>query len=161
QVYATTGILFLTCGTIAAWLAGQFRHRLVAALREAATRGQYERLTREVAEREKAEQALRVSERRYRQLTEGARDAIVLADQRGIITFFNPAAQALFGYSEADACGQPLTILMPQEYQEAHLGGFRRYLETREPRIIGRTVEVRGRRNGGETFPLEISLSAI
>ena len=56
--------------------------------------------------------------------------------------------------------GQPLTILMPEEYREAHLGGFRRYLETRETRIIGRTVEVRGRRNGGETFPLEMSLSA-
>ena len=37
----------------------------------------------------------------------------------------------------------------------------RRYLETRETRIIGRTVELRGRRNGGETFPLEMSLSAI
>ena len=161
QVYATTGILFLTCGTIAAWLAGQFRRHLVAALREAAIRGQYERLVREIAQREQAEQALRVSERRYRQLTEGTHDAIVVADQQGIITLFNPAAQALFGYPEPDVRGQPLTILMPEEYREAHRGGFRRYLETRETRIIGRTVEVRGRRNGGETFPLEMSLSAI
>jgi len=92
QVYATTGILFLTCGTIAAWLAGQFRRHLVAALREAAIRSQYERLVREIAQREQAEQALRVSERRYRQLTEGTHDAIVVADQQGIITLFNPAA---------------------------------------------------------------------
>ena len=50
---------------------------------------------------------------------------------------------------------------MPAEFHEAHRGGFRRYLDTREARIIGRTVEVRGRRKSGETFPLEMSLSAI
>ena len=161
QVYATFGILFLTCGTIAAWLSGQFRRHVMAALREAAIRGQYERLVREIAQRERAEQALRASERRYRQLTEETRDAIVVADQQGIITLFNPAAQAIFGYSEPEVRGQPLTILMPEEFREAHRGGFQRYLETRETRIIGRTVEVRGRRKSGETFPLEMSLSAI
>ena len=46
QVYATFGILYLTCGAIAAWLSGQFRRHVVAALGEAAIRGQYERLVR-------------------------------------------------------------------------------------------------------------------
>jgi PAS domain S-box-containing protein len=161
QVYATFGILFLTCGTIAAWLAAQFRRHIAAALREAAIRGRFERLVREIAQREQAEQALRASEGRYRQLTEGTRDAIVVADQQGIITLFNPAAQTLFGYSEPEVRGQPLTFLMPEEYQEAHRSGFRHYLETRETRIIGRTVEVRGRRSTGEVFPLEMSLSVI
>jgi PAS domain S-box-containing protein len=133
----------------------------MAALREAAIRGQYERLVREIARRERAEQALRLSERRYRQLTEGTRDAIVVADEQGMITLFNPAAQAIFGYPEPEVRGQPLTVLMPEEYQEAHRSGFQRYLETREARIIGRTVEVRGRRKSGEIFPVEISLSAI
>jgi PAS domain S-box-containing protein len=85
----------------------------------------------------------------------------VVADQRGLITLFNPAAQAIFGYTEPDVRGQPLTILMPEEQREAHLNGFQRYLETREARIIGRTVELRGRRQTGETFPMEMSLSAI
>jgi PAS domain S-box-containing protein len=161
QVYATTGVLLLICGTIAAWLAGQFRRHLVAALRAPVAQGEYERLMREIAEREQAQQALRVSERRYRQLLEGTRDAIVLSDQHGMITLFNPAAQALFGYWESEVRGQPLTILMPEEFQEAHRRGFQRYLETREARIIGRTVEVRGRCKTGEIFPLEISLSAI
>ena len=90
QVYATFGILLLTCGTIAAWLSSQFRRHVMAALREAAIRGQYERLVREIAQRERAEQALRASECRYRQLTEETRDAIVVADQQGKITLFNP-----------------------------------------------------------------------
>jgi PAS domain S-box-containing protein len=161
QVYATFGILFLICGTIAAWLSSQFRRHVLAALGEAAIRGQYERLVREVARREQAEQALRVSERRYRQLTEETRDAIVLADQQGEITLFNRAAQTIFGYSEAEVLGQALTILMPAEFHEAHRAGFQRYLDTREARIIGRTVELRGRRKSGDSFPLEMSLSAV
>ena len=161
QVYATFGILFLTCGAIAAWLCSQFRRHVMAALGEAAIRGQYEGLVREVSRRERAEQAVRASERRYRQLTEETRDAIVVADQQGKITLFNRAAELIFGYPEADVRGQPLTILMPAEFQEAHLAGFQRYLNTRETRIIGRVVEVRGRRKSGDTFPLEISLSAI
>jgi PAS domain S-box-containing protein len=161
QVYATFGILLLTCGTIAAWLTSQFRRHVIAALNEAAIRGQYERLVREIAQRERAEQALRASESRYRQLTEETRDAIVVADQEGKITIFNPAAQVIFGYSEPEVRGQSLTILMPAEFQEAHRSAFQRYLDTREARIIGRTVELRGRRKTGDTFPLEMSLSAI
>jgi PAS domain S-box-containing protein len=161
QVYATMGILMLTCGTIAAWLTSQFRRHVTAALNEASIRGQYQRLVREIAERERAEQALRASESRYRQLTEETRDAIVLADQQGTITLINPAAQAIFGYSEGEVRGQSLTILMPPEFYEAHRIGFQRYLDTREARIIGRTVELRGRRKSGDTFPLEMTLSAI
>ncbi len=161
QVYATFGILFLICGTIAAWLASQFRRQVMAALGEAAIRVQYERLVREVARREQAEQALRASERRYRQLTEETRDAVVVADQQGKITLFNRAAQVIFGYSEAEVRGQPLTILIPAEFHEAHRIGFQRYLDTREARVIGRIVELRGRRKSGDCFPLEMSLSAI
>ncbi len=161
QVYATYGILYLICGAIAAWLSSQFRRHVLAALGEAAIRGQYERLVREVARRERAEQALRASERRYRQLTEETRDAVVVADGQGLITLFNRAAGAIFGYVESEVHGQPLTILMPAEFHEAHRGGFQRYLDTRETRIIGRTVELRGRRKSGEIFPLEMALSAI
>ena len=59
-----------------------------------------------------------------RQLTEATLDAIVVADERGVISLFNAAAQRTFGYSEQEALGQPLTILMPPEYHEAHQRGF-------------------------------------
>jgi PAS domain S-box-containing protein len=161
QVYAMVGIYLLTCGTIAAWLSSQFRRHVTAALGEAAIRGQYERLVREISQRERAEQALRASESRYRQLTEETHDAIVVADQQGKITLFNPAAQAIFGYSETDVRAQPLTTLMPAEFRDAHRAGFQRFLDTREARLVGRTVELRGLRKSGDTFPLELSLSAI
>ena len=125
----------------------------MGALREAAIRGQYERLVQEIAQRERAEQALRASERRTASSRKGSSMRSSLPTSRESITLFNPAAQALFGYSEPEVLGQPLTILMPEEYREAHRGGFRRYLETRETRIIGRTVEVRRPAEGRRDLP--------
>jgi signal transduction histidine kinase len=90
-VYATTGILLLTCGTIAAWLAGQFRRHLMAALREAAIRGQYERLVREIARRERAEgqlkeqnvllQELARSEHQAHEALKNAQSRLVLSEK--------------------------------------------------------------------------------
>ncbi|QDV34778.1 GAF domain-containing sensor histidine kinase [Tautonia plasticadhaerens] len=120
-----------------------------------------EQLTREVADRERAEQALRSSERLYRQLTEGTGDAIVVADHRGVITLVNPAARRVFGYDEGEALGRPLSLLIPEDHQVDHRGAVRRFVEDREGHLVGRTVELRGRRKGGEVFPLEVSLSAI
>ncbi len=105
--------------------------------------------------------ALRFSEQRYRQLTEGTRDAIVVADQFGRITLFNPAARQVFGYDEDEVLGRCLTLLMPPEYHDDYFRGLHRYLETRETQVMGRTIELRGRRKNGEIFPIEIALSAI
>jgi PAS domain S-box-containing protein len=115
----------------------------------------------DVTERKTWEEALSKSERRYRQLTEASQDAIIVADQDGRITLFNPAAERIFGYSAAEVVGQSLAMLVPPDFQERHQAGIRRYIETRESRLIGRLVELRGRRKDGVQFPLELSLSAI
>jgi len=57
--------------------------------------------------------------------------------------------------------GQPSGVLVPPEYRLAHEQGFRRYVETRQPRMIGRTVEVHALRKDGTEFPVEIALSAL
>ena len=67
----------------------------------------------------------------------------------------------MFGYRTEEVIDQPLTVLMPAEFRLPHERGFRHYLEAREPRVIGHTVELRGRRKDGEEFPLELSLNAV
>src|SRR5512135_2696753 len=118
-------------------------------------------LKQEIIVRQRAEEALRTSERLYRQLTEGSRDAIVVANEQGIITLFNPAAQRIFGYEEREVLGGPLLLLMPPEDQAYHQQTLRRLVEPWHSRLVGRTIELQGRRKSGEIFPLEISLSAI
>ena len=53
------------------------------------------------------------SEARYRRLTEGSHDAVVVADGEGRITLFNPAAERTFGYPADEVLGRPLSDLMP------------------------------------------------
>jgi len=101
------------------------------------------------------------SEARYRQLTEGCLDAVVVADARGHIVLFNPAAERTFGYAAAEVLGGPITALMPPDYHAPHQEGFDHYLRTRDPRVVGRTVELHGRRKDGTDFPLELSLNAV
>jgi PAS domain S-box-containing protein len=115
----------------------------------------------DVTARKRAEEALQHSERRYRQFTEASQDAIVVANQHGVITLFNAAAQRTFGYTEEEVLGKPVTILMPTEFQESHREGFARYLATREAHVVGRTVELRGQRKNGEIFHLDLSLTAL
>ncbi|MFQ5442585.1 MAG: diguanylate cyclase [Thermodesulfobacteriota bacterium] len=87
-------------------------------------------------------------------------DAVIAADERQRITFWNPSAGLMFGYSREEALGLALTELMPEEYRKKHRRGFEKFLETGRPTVIGKTVELKGRRKDGSLFPLELSLAA-
>jgi PAS domain S-box-containing protein len=86
-------------------------------------------------------------------------DALVLANTDGKIVFWNSSAVKMFGYAEEEALGQPLTMIMPKRYRDAHSEGFRRVCETGEIRLIGRTAELNGLRKDDSEFPLELSLA--
>src|SRR2546427_4315348 len=97
---------------------------------------------------------LREHEKRVLAITQTALDAIVSADSDGHITYFNPAAEHIFGYSSDEASGQPLTLLMPERFHSAHQKGLERFLATREA-----SVELVGKRKNGVEFPVSLSLS--
>ncbi|MBI5902199.1 MAG: PAS domain S-box protein [Deltaproteobacteria bacterium] len=87
-------------------------------------------------------------------------DAILAVDEGGRITLWNRAAGLMFGYSEAEAAGGSIEIIIPDEYREAHRKGMERFLATGETKVIGKTVELEGLRKDGLKFPVELSLSA-
>ena len=142
---------------------------ILALSRDISERFALEEARRKLAEAEAANarklaakaEALARSEARYRMLTEGSHDAVVVADRDGRITLFNPAAERTFGYAAAEMVGRRIVELMPDGLRAAHEAGLSRYVATRESRVVGRTVELTGRRKDGETFPLELSLSAV
>lgn len=106
-----------------------------------------------------AEEVLRGSEERFRGIAEAAYDAIISADSRGNITYFNHGAERMFGYRGSELMGQPLSLLMPERLHHAHHEGLKRFLSTGKARVIGKTVELVGTRRDGNDFPLELSLS--
>jgi PAS domain S-box-containing protein len=120
-----------------------------------------EEQARNAREMEAKNRALTESEARYRQFTEGCLDAVIVVDHRGLIVLYNPAAERTFGYPAAEVLGRPIAHLMPNEFGQISQNDFEHHLCTRVPSLVGRTVELGGRRKGGEEFPLELSLSAI
>lgn len=92
-------------------------------------------------------------------LIDAANDAIVTADAGGRIVSWNRGAQTMFGYAALEVIGQPLTVLIPEQFRAAHEEGIARVAGGGERHVIGRTVELLGVRRGGAEFPIELSLS--
>ncbi|MCC3372569.1 bifunctional diguanylate cyclase/phosphodiesterase [Cohnella sp. REN36] len=99
------------------------------------------------------------SERKFRSVIESANDAIVIADSAGILISWNRSAERTFGYTEQDALGRQLDLIIPERYRETQRQGMERYLVTGEARAIGRTIELHGLRKDGTEFPLELSMA--
>jgi two-component system sensor kinase FixL len=115
----------------------------------------------DLSERVSLEQRLRASEARWRAIIESAVDAIVVIDASGLVEAFNPAAERMFGYAEAELVGRNVNRLMPSPYHEEHDGYLARYLRDGEARIIGIGREVTGRRRDGTTFPVHLSVGEM
>ncbi|MGI8557636.1 MAG: PAS domain S-box protein [Solirubrobacteraceae bacterium] len=114
----------------------------------------------DVTGRRSAERALGDSERRFRSVARSINDALISADADGNVLFWNEAAAAMFGRTPDQMLGQPLTSIMPERYRELHESGLARYRRTREPHVIGKTVQLHGLRRDGSEFPLSLSLGA-
>ena len=107
----------------------------------------------------RVENALTAKEEQFRQVVHTAPDGIVLADGDGKVVSWNSAAQRLFGYTEEDILGQPLTVIMPSRYREDHLRGLEFVRAAGGSVQTGRTIELYGLRKDGSEFPIELSIS--
>ena len=114
----------------------------------------------DVTEHNRSEVALRQSETKFRSVVQSATDGIILAGCDGNIIEWNNGAEQIFGYTEKEVLGEPLTMLMPEVYREAHRHGVERIRSGGEPRIIGRTVEMHGLRRDGTEFPIGLSVAS-
>jgi diguanylate cyclase (GGDEF)-like protein/PAS domain S-box-containing protein len=89
-------------------------------------------------------------------------DGIIMINELGEIQGFNPAAEEIFGYSQQDALGKNMKMLMPEPDRGRHDSYIKRYLDTGEAHILGvRGREVTAARKNGEEFPMEMSVSEM
>ena len=119
-------------------------------------------IVRDVSERKRAALALAESEKRLRSITDAAKDAILMMDSQGIISYWNPAAEAILGYSHAEAIGKDLhQLLTPERYREAHRAAMHEFARTGCGADIGKTLEMVARRKDGQEITTALSLSAV
>ncbi len=112
----------------------------------------YTGIIRDIEERKQAEQ-------KFRSVTESAIDAIISANNKGEIISWNKAATRILEFTEEEAVGQRVEIIIPERFHDAHRNGMNRFTKSGEAHVIGKTVELAARTKSGEEVPIELSLS--
>jgi PAS domain S-box-containing protein len=119
-------------------------------------------IVRDVTERREIEEKLRDSEEKFRAINASANDAILLIDDEGKFSYWNPAAEKMFGYTKEEADNKKMyELITPERFRGDHTSAFEKFKKTGEGRIIGKTVEMAAIRKDGTEFPVEFSLSAL
>ncbi|MGI4800157.1 MAG: sensor domain-containing phosphodiesterase [Janthinobacterium lividum] len=100
-----------------------------------------------------------VSQRRFENIAATSSDGIICTDAEGDITFWNTAAEQLFGHSAAEVAGRNICLIVPPRMRKDHKDGLRRMAGGTSSRMTGRLVELMALRADGSEFPVELSLS--
>lgn len=104
---------------------------------------------------------LRQREERFRQVIEGAPNAMLMVDSEGRLELLNAQAERLFGYRREELIGQPVELLLPERFRLSHQGFRRQFQAAPEARQMGTGRELFARRKDGTEVPVEIGLNPI
>jgi diguanylate cyclase (GGDEF)-like protein/PAS domain S-box-containing protein len=112
--------------------------------------------------REQTNTRLETSEQRFRAVTETAQDAIIAIDSAARVTYWNPAATQIFGYTKDEAVGRNVhEWLAPRRYRQKADAGMKEFASTGRGDAVGITQERAALRKDGVEFPIEVSLSGL
>lgn len=93
-----------------------------------------------------------------KQTVEESQDAILIADQGGIIRFWNAGAERILGYSAAEAVGQSLDLFIPEKLRGRHWDGYQRVMASGETKYKTGLLSSPGIRKDGSQVSLEFSM---
>lgn len=98
-------------------------------------------------------------DRFYRNLARETPDAIVYADAEGTIAFWNKGAERIFGFSEAEAMGKSLDIIIPNALRERHWTGYAETVRSGKTRYgAGDLLAVPALRKDGVRISVEFTI---
>jgi PAS domain S-box-containing protein len=97
-----------------------------------------------------------------RAVLDGALDAVIGMDATGRVSFWNPSATLMFGWTREEALGRVLSdLIIPPALREAHQRGLERFVRTGESALLNRRLELSGLRRDGTEFPLELAVTPL
>ncbi len=116
----------------------------------------------DITERISVELALKENEERLRVITDCAQDAIIMMNPLGKITFWNPAAERILGYTYSEAIGQNLhEFITPHEYRSRFHSAFPDFVCSGKGNAVDQTLDLQALRKDGGLIDIQLSLSAI
>jgi len=119
-------------------------------------------IARDITEKKKADEAVRISEETRKLIMNSALDAIVCIDMTGSITVWTPQAEKIFGWNEQETIGKKLTqTIIPERYHDRHQQGMKNYQATGKGPVLNRLTELTARHKEGKEFPIELSIIPI
>ncbi len=105
------------------------------------------------------------NEEKFNGIVRAIKDAVILVDDEVRVTYWNPAAKKIFGYTNKEALGKSIhELVMPESVKvtkERLDESVKTFSETGIGYFTVGAVEIRGRRKDGSEFPAELSISPI
>ena len=97
----------------------------------------------------------------YKQLLMAIGDGVVVADADGKIVFWNPGAERIFGFSESDAIGQTLDLIVPERQRERHWQGFDKTMDTGQTRYGNELLRVPALHKEGHPLSIAFTVAML
>jgi PAS domain S-box-containing protein len=118
-------------------------------------------VARDTIERERTQLQLEESET-IRKIAECAKDAIIMMGSKGEISFWNPAAEKMFGYTHNEAIAKHLhALLAPERFRNVYQKGLSYFQKTGQGNALGKTLRLEAIRKNGAEFSIELSVNSV
>ena len=89
-------------------------------------------------------------------------DAVIATDRAGIVTFWNPGATRIFGFTADEALGQSLDLIIPPNLRARHWDGFNRVMTTGESHYgHGDLLSVPAQTKSGQRVSVEFTIAML
>jgi PAS domain S-box-containing protein len=97
----------------------------------------------------------------FRQLVEAFGDGVIVCDAAGTIVFWNAASTRIFGFTEDDALGQSLDLIVPQRQQGRHWDGYRKTMATGATRYGTELLRVPALHKAGKPLSIAFTVALL
>ncbi|WOD13861.1 PAS domain-containing protein [Paraburkholderia kirstenboschensis] len=97
----------------------------------------------------------------FEQLVNAIGDAIVISDATGSITLWNPAAERMFGFTQSEALGKSLDLIIPERLRGRHWDGYHKTMATGETRYGNDVLRVPAVHKDGRSVSIAFTVALL
>ena len=97
----------------------------------------------------------------FSELVHSLGDAVVISDGKGIIIYWNPAAERIFGFTEAEALGSSMDLIVPERLRQRHNEGYEHSMQTGTTRYGDKLLTVPALHKSGKPLSIAFTVSMI